>query len=211
MSKTFFTSDTHFGHNNIRKYSKRPFLTVEEMDRCLIENWNSVVGQRDTVWHLGDFGLWKDGRGHQHAINVLKRLNGDVHFILGNHDKPVRKHDVFEMFRNGSFLQVNKNFFNIQDISVRDEEMGLKQRIVLCHFPIESWNHRHHGAWHLHGHCHGTLPSSDHQARMDVGVDAVGQYTSIDSRIQPYTPIEYEQVKAIMTRKVFKPIDHHGG
>lgn len=34
----FYIADPHFGHNNIRALSKRPFATVEEMDKVLIEN-----------------------------------------------------------------------------------------------------------------------------------------------------------------------------
>jgi calcineurin-like phosphoesterase family protein len=51
----WFTSDTHFGHNNILKFCKRPWNTVEEMDEALINNWNAVVGTNDIVFHLGDF------------------------------------------------------------------------------------------------------------------------------------------------------------
>lgn len=78
----WFTSDTHFGHHNIIEYCKRPFASVEEMNRAMIERWNSVVGPADLVYHLGDFALgpkvlWE---GYRNA------LNGRIMFFTGNHD-----------------------------------------------------------------------------------------------------------------------------
>ena len=32
----FYIADTHFGHDNIRRLSKRPFKTIEEMDKTII-------------------------------------------------------------------------------------------------------------------------------------------------------------------------------
>lgn len=82
MINTWFTSDTHFGHKNILQYEKeaRPFSSVEEMNEVLIERWNSVVRNKDTVYHLGDFCF-----GRQN-LAIAERLNGKKHLVLGNHD-----------------------------------------------------------------------------------------------------------------------------
>ncbi|MGH9119072.1 MAG: hypothetical protein ACRD0A_14675 [Acidimicrobiales bacterium] len=54
----WFTADLHLGHANIIDYSRRPFDSVDEMNRALIDNWNEVVDD-DEVWMLGDFALGK--------------------------------------------------------------------------------------------------------------------------------------------------------
>jgi calcineurin-like phosphoesterase family protein len=82
MSRIFLTSDTHFGHENIIKYCKRPFANAKQMDDALIANWNEVVGPEDVVWHLGDFALCDDWRKRE----ILCSLNGVKKLILGNHD-----------------------------------------------------------------------------------------------------------------------------
>lgn len=51
----YYIADMHFGHDNIRRLSNRPFKTIEEMDRTIIDNWNSRVSDNDDVYILGDF------------------------------------------------------------------------------------------------------------------------------------------------------------
>lgn len=79
-NKTYVVADTHLGHRKACLF--RPFPTLEEHDRHVIERWNSVVRKKDTVWHLGDVFF---GGKDNHVI--LEQLNGYKHLVLGNHDQ----------------------------------------------------------------------------------------------------------------------------
>ena len=167
----------NFGHANIIKpeYCDRPFANVEEMDRELIKNWNSVVGPDDTVYHLGDFcfGSSKD------AVTYRFCLNGTIHLIRGNHEKAA--------------LNAQKNYGTAMFESVRDYAMlDIKPypSIVLFHYPIHTWDRKHHGAWHVFGHVHNNpCNAEDNGLCMNVGVDVCA-----------FTPVSIEQVKEFMTR-----------
>lgn len=186
-NKIWFTSDPHFGHKAILHFCDRPFKSVTEMDCTLVENWNSVVSPKDDVYLLGDVSFARTDR----TYDLLNALNGQIFLIKGNHDKGVVKG------------KCNKRFTWIKDmyeLSVPDEDANNeKQKIVLCHFPMLTWNKVHYGSWNLHGHCHGNLPDDPCAYRLDVGVDCHG-----------YHPISYEEVKGLMSKKTFKPVDHHG-
>lgn len=81
--RTFFVADTHFGDGNILRYENRPFASVEEMDRELVERWNETVGDGDMVFHLGDVSsLGKDQTGE-----LLGKLRGEKVLVMGNHDR----------------------------------------------------------------------------------------------------------------------------
>lgn len=84
MSEIFFIGDTHFGHKNIITFTQtkpfRPFESIEEHDAELVKRWNSVVGPKDRVFHLGDFCFGKRN------IEIAAQLNGDKRLIMGNHD-----------------------------------------------------------------------------------------------------------------------------
>ena len=116
MSKLFFTSDLHLGHANILKYCGRTiFMTDEDKeifnnlaidkanrwkvseeslrrhDEGIIKRWNERVGKNDKVFHIGDF-CFKNSLNRGEGINVTaksweERLNGEIIFIKGNHDR----------------------------------------------------------------------------------------------------------------------------
>ena len=98
MSKVFITSDTFFGREQIIKKAKRPFETVEEMNKKLVDNWNNVVSENDTVYHLGNFA-WNPII----ADNILKQLNGNIIFILGEYDDALL--DISEYYEGVSIIE----------------------------------------------------------------------------------------------------------
>ena len=147
--KVWFTSDTHFGHEAIIKYDKRPFSSVSEMEDGIVDNWNECVSPGDLVYHLGDFSFTNSV---SEIERVLFRLNGTIHLIFGNHDKRVIKKAKGFSWQG-----------HYKEIKINDD------RIVLFHYPIVSWRNMHKGACHLHGHCHGNL-NYDGGMMMDVGV-----------------------------------------
>lgn len=181
-------SDTHFGHKNIIKYCNRPFKDLQEMHSKMIENWNNKVGPNDVVFHLGDFAFISD----QKKLNdLVHSLNGSIHLIPGNHD------DDASMFKhtalNGKVV-VHPQLMEAK-IQVEDEKL----RFVFCHYPMVVWNKSHHGAMHLYGHCHNTLPDNPNSLSIDVGVDC-----------HNYEPIALDDVLVKMYKKSWKPVDHHG-
>lgn len=88
MANVWVTSDTHFNHENILKFTQpdgskvRDFNDLEEMNETLIDNWNRVVKPGDKVYHLGDVFF-----GSKEAFAKLwPRLNGKKRLVVGNHD-----------------------------------------------------------------------------------------------------------------------------
>jgi calcineurin-like phosphoesterase family protein len=84
----WYTSDTHFWHQAIIDYCKRPFRTldgqfdVRGMNEELIRRWNERVGLDDVVFHIGDFSFGS----REQQREIVSRLHGHKVIILGNHD-----------------------------------------------------------------------------------------------------------------------------
>lgn len=157
----FFTSDLHLNHANILKYQPlRQGKNVDEMNNIIINNWNSVVTNRDTVYVLGDVVF---GANNTHIyIYILSRLNGQKILIKGNHDS--------------NSTNLNSYFAHVKDYYELDYDFGdiHKQKIVMCHYAFKVWNKSHYGSWNLYGHSHGTLAPVGKQ--LDVGIDATLNY-----------------------------------
>lgn len=97
---TWFTADLHIDHANIIRFCNRPQLRLgdldkngqwiskyvakkraEEFKRFMAKRWNERVKKNDDVIHIGDWGF---GKG---AFEFRKKLNGNIIFIQGNHDR----------------------------------------------------------------------------------------------------------------------------
>lgn len=184
MGETWFTADTHFGHANVIKHSNRPFETAEEMDAGLIKAINDRVGEKDVLYHLGDFTFLN--KVHEYRSQIKCR---QIHLILGNHDILNRCKPHFSTVQDYLYLRHNG------------------RRFVLCHYAMVTWASSHHGTIHLHGHSHGTLDGwkhehTPHALSMDVGVDCCD-----------YRPIHVEKIlewadNSIARHGIFAA-DHH--
>ena len=76
--------------------------------------------------------------------------------MRGNHDPRGEKH-------------FDRLFDGIDDIVSARGIAGIDERLVLFHYPIEQWQGRPNGGFHLHGHVHGHGASL--ARRCDVGID----------------------------------------
>lgn len=83
MSKIYLIADLHFGHENIIKYEKRPFMNADEMNKVLINNWNQKVKKEDKVFVLGDVSFLDEEKTKE----IVSSLNGYKILVLGNHDR----------------------------------------------------------------------------------------------------------------------------
>ncbi len=131
MIKTFLISDSHFGHANILKYEKthRPFNSIEEMNDVLVEKWNSVVGENDRVFYLGDFCF------KEKNLSIAALLKGKKYLIAGNHD----------MLATEKYL---KYFHKVLGaIQYKD--------CILTHIPVHPGQFYRY-KYNIHGHTHST-------------------------------------------------------
>lgn len=83
----WLTSDWHFNHDREFLWKPRGFNSVQEMNKTLIENHNSLVRPDDTVYVLGDCAL--GGASPQileENKSFIEQLNGQLNIIRGNHD-----------------------------------------------------------------------------------------------------------------------------
>ena len=179
--RVFFTSDTHFYHDNIINFCGRPFKNVEVMNETLIANWNSVVGPDDIVFHLGDFCLG----GSAEWTNILNRLNGKIYLIVGNHDIKNLRQGYYSHFEHIA-MQMHI-------------EVG-KQKIYLNHCPFLCYGGAYRDTWQLFGHVH--------TSKQNTGIDAPRLHmlfpTQYDVGVDNnnFTPVSFEQVRRIIEKQV---------
>ena len=113
----WFTSDTHFGHENVLRLADRPWSTVAQMNDDMVASINGKVAVDDELYILGDFSFKMTVQdAHELRKSIACRR---VHLLLGNHDKDWTQPAVADAF--------------IQDFSLL-----AAQRPALNH-PLRGW------------------------------------------------------------------------
>lgn len=167
--KVFFTSDHHFHHKNIIRYTDRPFLSLDHMHDVFVKNWNATVGINDTVYHLGDFSF---SRNVDDVKRVMSLLNGNISLLAlpWHHDGGwLEKCDVI-VSANGEYVTLLPAIYVLSVPWMKKD--GYTIKVTLSHYPMAEWEASHYGAWLLHGHSHGSWYDRSGRNVMDVGVDS---------------------------------------
>jgi calcineurin-like phosphoesterase family protein len=189
MPAVFLTSDTHFGHAGVCKFTHpddetvklRPWDDPDEMDEEMIRRWNDTVRPNDKVYHLGDVVI------NRKALKTLSRLNGDKVLIRGNHD----------IFRDDEYREYFREL----------RAYHVMNGLILSHIPVHEASLGRFGC-NIHGHLHAS------RVRKARGVDArTGEIlygTEIDPRYW-CACVEQTDFAPILFEDALKRITEQGG
>lgn len=187
--RVFFTSDTHFWHVNAARF--RGYLDsngdpdVEAMNNDIIARINAKVPAHATLVMLGDISF----AGTTRTVDVLNDIKCRKVLVRGNHDKAM----------NGHVLLCFNEVHDLLNVKVQLPGTDDPQRIVCCHFPMLAWDMQHYGAWHLHGHSHGSCRYPEPRPRiLDVGVDP-----------NQFTPLSFWEVSKKIGHSPIVTPDYH--
>lgn len=167
----YVISDTHFGHQNMYKFTyaladgverrvRAEFADAEEGDAAMIERWNAIVKPEDHVWHLGDVAMDRNS-----VLRVVPRLNGHKRLVLGNHDL-----DKVKLYSEVGFQKIvssaRKGKYILSHIPLHPQSLG-----ELTSKPLIN----------VHGHIHEKEPYGP-------------QYRNVSVERINYTPIPLESL-----------------
>ena len=160
--KVWVWSDLHLGHDNIIRYTNRPFVDADAMDAALYANWRETVGDNDTLLFVGDLAM-------RRAIcdETWARVRGGVgrakHLVIGNHD-----------LTGSGELRV-AGFDLISSLAcIRGDPP-----IICTHLPLASLPD---GCVNVHGHTHDDPPRRSRH--INVSVEQLGYAPVALERVQ---------------------------
>lgn len=159
-SNTFVTSDLHFDHRSIIQHHRHDlFSTVAEMEEALLKQINALP-PRAVLYLVGDTFVRDKKENVRRVLNQVRR-DISLIFLLGNHDE--RLVGVYREF--GEVYHI----FRIKHKN---------RKVVMCHYPMYSWDGGHHGSVLFHGHEHGSFTAKG--KAIDVGWDAHRKILSVE-------------------------------
>lgn len=141
----WLTSDLHLFHNQAFIYKNRGFDSIEEMNVEIERLWNETVSEEDEVYILGDLMVCGKGGSNEAGMEIVRRLKGKKHVILGNHDTTAR----IELYRREE---------SILDVQYATMIRYKGRSIYMSHYPTytSSMEHEKPKQWTLNffGHTH---------------------------------------------------------
>ena len=199
--RVYFTSDSHFNHNQKFIYESRGYKNRFEHNDALITKINEVVRPEDTLIHLGDFCL---NITPPEFDAILSRINcNNIAYIWGNHNSCIRRYyEDAVTTEYGKDIEVYPYAVGkLTYLGYYKELIVNGHMIVIHHYPHQIFNQMQKGAWQLSGHSHYSNPTTqlDHPDNkiLDVGWDGHGK------------PLSFPEIQKIMMNKNHIKQDKH--
>ncbi len=163
MERKLYISDLHFGHINVTKSGKdfdnRPFRDLNEMHEIIRTKWNNAVHPGDHVYILGDL-VWKlNSNNAEYWYRYIKSLNGNKHWILGNHDERLLTTTQKTSLWKSKFQHLFEEIVDYKEVT--DIVDGKTRSVVMSHYYMPFYNHHFYGGIMLHGHSHNSHESEN--------------------------------------------------
>jgi calcineurin-like phosphoesterase family protein len=114
----------------------RGFASAAEQDEYIMTQWNKTVHKRDITYILGDVTMEKAN------YDILDRLNGRKHVVLGNHDR---------MTHTVKLMQ------HVDSVAGMVQYKGL----FLTHCPVHPMEMDYRVKYNIHGHIHEKVVMKD--------------------------------------------------
>lgn len=160
-NKTWVISDLHLNHDKDFIYKVRGFSSIEEMNKILVENYNSLIQDQDKVYILGDICL---GTDFTLIYNTLKELKGQKYLAIGNHDTDKK-------------IEFYKEYKFFKDIQFGYRIKKKKKIFLLTHYPTIVENTTNDSVYNIHGHTHSfNLFDQQYPYCINVSVEACHNY-----------------------------------
>ena len=142
------------------------------MNTVLTNNWNSIVGNDDVVYCIGDFGFSDPGK-------YASRLTGKKILILGNHDRQSQCNGHFEEICNYKQIEIDGRLVHLKHYPYKSNVGEHDNKFIDRMLDND-------GNWLIHGHVHNSKPKIVNKS-INVGVEWWN-----------YTPIPEEEIVKII-------------
>lgn len=137
-NNVFVISDVWFN----RPIGDFSYMTNNEYNNMIIDNWNDVVDKKDVVYVLGGFGIGD-------CYDIVIKLNGEIHFlnsVFSQSDSNFRN-SMKEAVENSVDKELKNRllFENNQIITIPSEDC------ILSYFPLNDWFGKSTNTYCFHG------------------------------------------------------------
>ena len=180
----YYIADTHFNHDNIRKYCRRPFDNTYHMNETMAHTIRSVDTAQNRLIHCGDFAFRP--KAFHAAWGELMYPEHNT-LILGSHDRlssPAEARLVQTWFH--TLIGTHKTW-RTNSLIVEDKLPSGPVRVLVSHLPVQRRDLTGFD-YNVYGHFHNNLFLQPERERDWLWVLDDSRYLNASVEITEYMP-----------------------